>query len=138
MVDRDGVGDLLEEHRLAGSRRSDDECSLSLADRCQQVHDSHGDRGGTGFELDVFERVNRRQFIERLDLGVFFERSAVDGFDVAKSRSLGFRTGDDFTAEHDPFTESIAFDQRAGNERIVLAGGVVILGISQETIALGV
>src|SRR5262249_29125716 len=43
MIAEDAGGELLQEDGLAGARRSDDETTLSFADRCQQIDDAHGD-----------------------------------------------------------------------------------------------
>ena len=40
MVGRDRVGDVLQEHGLAGARRRDDQAALALADRRDDVDDA--------------------------------------------------------------------------------------------------
>jgi hypothetical protein len=40
MIGGDRVGDVLQQHGLAGARRRDDQAALALADRRQQVHDA--------------------------------------------------------------------------------------------------
>ncbi len=59
MIRADGVGDVLQQHRFAGPRRSDDQRPLPLADRRQQVHHPHRDGLRPGFELDLLERIDR-------------------------------------------------------------------------------
>ena len=42
VVARDGVRDRLQQHRLAGAGRGDDQAALTLPDRRQEVHDPPG------------------------------------------------------------------------------------------------
>ncbi len=46
----DAVGDVLQQHRLAGARRRDDQAALALADRRQQVDDAARQVVGVGLE----------------------------------------------------------------------------------------
>jgi hypothetical protein len=50
VVRRDGVGDRLHHHRLAGLGRADDEGALALADRHHQVDDAGGEDARLGLE----------------------------------------------------------------------------------------
>ena len=56
MVGRDGVGDRLHQHGLAGAGRSDDQAALALADGAEQIHDAAGDGLADGLHLDAFLR----------------------------------------------------------------------------------
>ena len=49
----DRVGDLLQQHRLAGARRGDDQHALAVADRRDQVDDPHVQVLGVGLERDA-------------------------------------------------------------------------------------
>jgi hypothetical protein len=64
MVLRDGVGHLLEEDRLTGLRRRDDESALPLTDRGHQVHDPHRQVLVLRFEVDPLVRVAGAQVVE--------------------------------------------------------------------------
>src|ERR1051326_6709843 len=75
MVLRDGVGHLLQQDRLARTRRGDDQAALSFADRCKQIHRAHVDFLAHGFQDESRGGEERRQVVEedfvlRL-LGVF-------------------------------------------------------------------
>ena len=50
VVGGDAVGDVLQQHRLAGARRRDDQAALPLADRHHQVHDARRQVVGRGLE----------------------------------------------------------------------------------------
>ena len=64
VVGADAVGDLLEEHRLAGLRRADDEGALALAERVDQVDQALAEVLGIGLEVDQLVRVDRGQVTE--------------------------------------------------------------------------
>ena len=59
IVDRDGVRHALQERRLPGLRRRDDQASLPAADRRQQVDDPAAHLVGFGLELQVIVRIDR-------------------------------------------------------------------------------
>ena len=82
MVGGDAVGDVLQQHRLAGARRRDDQAALPLADRDHQVHDARRQVVGRGFELDPLLRVERRQVLEEDLLADAIGRLEVDRFDL--------------------------------------------------------
>jgi hypothetical protein len=52
MVGGDGVGDLLEDGRLARARRRDDQAARAFADGRDQVNDARFEQVGRGFEID--------------------------------------------------------------------------------------
>ena len=61
----DRLGDFLEQSCLAGLRRRDNEASLSLADRCNQVDDPEGERAlVAGRERNALVRKDRRHILE--------------------------------------------------------------------------
>src|SRR3954447_21688275 len=64
MTYRNGVGDVLEEHRLTGTRRRHDQTALTLADRSEQVHHATGVVFTRGFKLQPVGRIQRRQVVE--------------------------------------------------------------------------
>ena len=64
VVGADAVGDLLEQHRLAGLRRADDQGALALADRVDQVDQPLAQVLRVGLEVDQDVRVDRGQVTE--------------------------------------------------------------------------
>ena len=69
MVDRDRVGDVLEQRRLAGFGRRDDQRALALADRAEEIDDARRELGRTHFELEALVRIDRRSlFVGRRPL----------------------------------------------------------------------
>ena len=53
MVLGDAVGDVLQQHRLAGARRRDDQAALTLADGHHQVEDAGRQVVAFGLERDA-------------------------------------------------------------------------------------
>ena len=82
VVGGDAVGDVLQQHRLAGARRRDDQAALPLADRDHQVHDARRQVVGRGFELDALLRVERRQVLEEHAIADAIGRLEVDRLDL--------------------------------------------------------
>ncbi len=65
MVDGDGVGDILQQHGLAGTGRRHDQTTLALADRSRQVHHPHGEIIRLGLEHNTLFRIQGRQVVEQ-------------------------------------------------------------------------
>ena len=89
MILADAVGDLLQQNRLAGARRSDDQHALTHADRRDQIDDAHVHVFRIGFEHDAAIRMQRREVFEIAGVGDALGVFAVDGFD-AKQRKVSF------------------------------------------------
>ena len=67
-VRNDGRGDVLQQHRLTGLRRRDDQTALTFADRGHHVDDACREIFGTAvtlLELQAFFREQRRQVLEQ-------------------------------------------------------------------------
>src|SRR5215510_11247395 len=60
----DGVGDGLQQHRLAGARRSDDQRALPFSDRSEQVGHTPRKVLGIGLHPQMLVRIERRQIVE--------------------------------------------------------------------------
>ena len=65
MILRDRVGDLLEENRLAGARRRDDQPALAFADRRDEIHDAHAEVAVLRLETQAALGIARTQIVER-------------------------------------------------------------------------
>jgi hypothetical protein len=67
MVGRDRMGDVLQEHRFTGARRCDDESTLSLAERRNQIDHPRRDVLGrriVDFHLEPLIGIQRRQIVK--------------------------------------------------------------------------
>ncbi len=82
MVRRDRLRDVLQQHRLAGPRRRDDQAALALADRRHQIHDPRREVLPGCFELQSLLRVERREVFEKQLVARLLGRFEVDRFDL--------------------------------------------------------
>ena len=78
----DAVGDVLEQHRLAGLRRAHDQGTLALADRVDDVDESLAEVLRVALEVDQLVRVDRGQVVEDGPVTGGFDVDAVDGIDA--------------------------------------------------------
>ena len=77
-----------EDGGLAAARRGDNQPARALANRRDEVNDARFEQFGSGFEVELFNRVNGGEVFKADGLGVFLERHVVDFFD-----GLELRTG---------------------------------------------
>ena len=84
----DAVGDRLEQHRLAGLRRRDDQSALPAPDRRDEIEQPGREDVRLRFEVDQLEREDRRQRVEVRAAACGFRVDAVDGFDPQQAEEL--------------------------------------------------
>ena len=111
MVNADRIRHILKQHGLSCARRRNQQCSLSLTNRTQQVHDSHRQRLGTNFQLDLLKRVNRREVVEVFNIQVLLRSEPINEFYFAKSRSLITRALTHVTANQHALSQLVFFYQ---------------------------
>ena len=132
------VGDGLQQHGLAGARRSDDQAALALADGRQQVHDAAGDVLAHGLHLDALLRIERRQVVEEDLVAGLFGRLEVDGFDLDQGEVLlAFVRRAHVAGDGVAGLEVELADLRGRDVDVVRAGQVVVVGRAQEAVAVG-
>ena len=119
------VADVLQQDRLAGARRGDDQRPLALAERREQIHHAGRDRRLARFELEPLFGIDRRQLVERFDLDVVVGRHAVDVEDFLEARALAAAMALDHAGDQHAFAEAELLDHRAGHERIGSLAGEV-------------
>ena len=78
MVGGNSVGDLLENCRLACTRRGDYEASGTFADRCYEINDSSLNDIWGGLKVELFKRIDGSQVFEADHVGILRKRNAVD------------------------------------------------------------
>jgi len=84
MVGGDAGGHLLQEHRLAGSRRGDDEAPLAQSDGGHEVHNAHGDRPPGNLKPGRLLGIDGSQVFEGLGVEVVGDGPGVDGLDLVQ------------------------------------------------------
>ena len=82
VVGGDGVGDVLQEHRLAGARRRHDEAALAFADGGEEVDDARRLFVGLVFEAQALLGIERGQGVEEGRAQAAFGALAVDRVDA--------------------------------------------------------
>ncbi len=137
MVGGDAVRDVLQQHRLAGARRRDDQAALSLADRDHQVHDARRQVVGRGLEVDALLRVERRQVLEEDLLARAIRRLEVDRLDLDQREvALAFLRRPDLARHRVAGVQVELADLGGGDVDVVGAGQVVVVGRAQEAEAV--
>ena len=135
---RDAVGDALQQHRLAGARRRDDQAALALAERRQQVHHAARQVLAVGLELDALLRVERREVLEEDLLARLLGRLEVDRLDLDQREvALAVLRRPDLTRDGVAGVQVELADLRRRDVDVVGAGQVVVVGRAQEAEAVG-
>ena len=138
MVGQDAVGDLLEQDRLAGARRGDDQAALALADRRDQVDDAHVDLVAAGLQHDPAQRVQRRQVVEADLLAELVGVLVVDRLDAEQGEvALVLLGRADLAGDDRAGLQAEAADLAGRDVDVVGAGEVVVVGAAEEAEAVG-
>ena len=135
---RDAVRDVLQQHRLAGARRRDDQAALALADRHHQVEHARRQVLGVGLERDRALRIERRQVLEEHLLARAFRRLEVDRLDLDQREvALAVLRRPDLARHGVAGVQVELADLRRRDVDVVGAGQVVVVGRAQEAEAVG-
>ncbi len=138
IVGRDAVADMLNEDRLAGTRRGDDQRALALAQRRQQIHHARGDGLLAGFEAEPFFRIDGRELVERFDFRVVVGRDAIDIEDFFQAWALSAAVSLDHAADENPLAEPELLDHRARHEGVRAFAREVGGRVAEKAVAVGV
>ena len=133
----DGVCDVLEEVRLAGSGWGDDERALSFSDRREHVKYACGVIFGIVFETEAFLRIERGEVIEKDLVAGFFGIFEVDFVDLKEGEEFFvFVRGTDASIDGVARTEVESFYLSRGDVDVIWAWEVVIIDGAQESVAV--
>jgi hypothetical protein len=72
---------------LPRARRGDDQPARAFANRRDEVNHARFEQVGSGFEVELFNRVNRGEVFKADGLGVFLKRHVVDLVDGLELRA---------------------------------------------------
>ena len=140
VVLRDRMGDLLQDHGLAGSRRRDHQRPLTEAERGHHVDDPRFDAVGLvgDLELDAVVRVERRQVLEGRQFVKDLRIPTVDLLDAEhREIRLGLLRRSNEPLDHHAATETETAHLARTDVDVVGAGQVAVLRASKETEAFG-
>ena len=140
VVGRDRVGDVLQQHRLAGARRRDDQGALAFAHRRHDVDDAGGeilDGRILDLELQPLRGIERREVVE-VDLVLRrFRVLEVDLADLEQREvALALLGGADLALDRVAGAQREAADLRGRDVDVVGTGQVVGVGRAQEAEAV--
>ena len=139
MVVGDGVGDTLQEYRLAGLRLCHDEAALSLAYRGEKVYDTGGSIVvAVARESEFFVREEGGHVLELHPVADEFGAEPVyfDGLYQREILFSLFGRSDDALYRIAGF-ETECLDLRRGYVDVVRGVKVVVVGRTEETVAVG-
>src|SRR3954466_304360 len=137
MIRGDGIGDVLQQHRFAGTRRSNDQSALTFSHRGQQVHDAGADVLFRALLLDALLRIKRRQIVEKDLVARFIGRFKVDRLDLYQREIFfAFVRRADVAADRVAGLEVELADLRWRDVNVVWAGKIVVIRGAEEAIAI--
>ena len=140
MVGGDGVGDVLQDHRLAGARLRHDQAALALADRRHDVDHPAGivlAGGILGFHLQPLVGIERRQIVEMDLVALLLRVLEIDGVDLEQGEiALAVFRAPDLAFDRVAGPETEAPDLRGRDVDVVGAGEIVGIGRAQEAEAV--
>ena len=138
MIGEHALGHLLQQDRLAGPRRADDQPALAEADRHDQVDHAHGDFVGRRLQHDALVGMQRRQVVEEDLLGQLVRILVVDRLDAQQREVTLVLLGRANLARHRGAGPQAEAANLAGRDvNVVGAGQVVIVGAAEEAEAVG-
>ena len=138
MVFGDTVGDILDQHGLAGSGRSNDQPALALADGSHDVHDPHGIVVRLPLKLDAFLGVQRGKVGKKGFVPGLFRRIKVDAVHLEQGEvTLAFLGGAHRTFNGIAGAEIKPADLGRRDIDVVGTGKVIVVGRPQKTKAIG-
>ena len=138
MIRRNAVRNRLQQHRLAGTRRSDDQTTLALAHRRQQVHHAARDVLANRLHLHPLLRIQRRQVVEQDLVARLFGRLEVDRLDLHQREVLlALMRRTNVAADRVAGLQVELADLRRRDVDVVGTGQVVVVRRAQEAVAVG-
>ncbi len=141
MVGGDGVGDVLEDHGLAGARLRHDQPALALAERRHDVDDAAG-VVFAGRVVDLHHHpligIERRQIVEMDLMALLVGVLEIDGVDLEQRKvALALFRAPDLAFDGIAGAQSEAANLGRADIDVVGTGEIVRVGGTQESEAVG-
>ena len=140
MIGGDRGGDVLQQHRLAGLRRRDDQAALTLADRRHQIDGAGGQilgRTVAALELQPLGRMQRRQILEQHLAARALRRIEIDLADLEQREiALAVLRRTDQAGDRIAGAQIEAANLARGDVDVVRTGEIARVGRAQEAEAV--
>ncbi len=137
VIDADGVGKFLQQHRLARAGRRDDEPTLALADGRHQVRNPHPHLVLCGLQNNALFGVQRRQVAEYHLLGQLVRLLKIDRLDPKQGEIFfAFLGRTDLAGDDVAAAQAEPPNLRRRDIHIVRGGDIAVLGASQKAEAV--
>ena len=140
MIRGDRVGDVLQEHRLAGARRRDDQAALALAERRDKIDHPRRKvlrRRDIQLHLEPLVRIERRQIVEMDLVPDLLRVLEIDRVDLEQREiALAFLRAPDRALDRVAGLQREAADLRGRDVDIVRTRQIVRVGRAQEAEAV--
>jgi hypothetical protein len=138
VVRGDRVGDVLEDRRLTGLRRRDDEPTLALADRSDEIDDPGHDVVGLAVDLEAETHIGeqRGELGELAPIHGFFGIRTVDGDRTNEGGELLLGAGGTDRARDDVALAELGFAHHVDRDIGIVVPGE-IPGAAEEPVTLG-
>ena len=141
VIGGDGVGDVLQQHGLAGARRRHDQRALALADRRHDVDDARREvllGRILVLHLQPLVRIERREVVEVDLVARLLRLLEIDGVDLEQREvALAVLGRADMAVDGVAGAQAEAADLRGRDVDVVRAGQVVRFRRAQEAEAVG-
>src|SRR5580704_17554526 len=138
MIRGDRVGDVLQEHGLAGARRRNDQAALPFAEGRKQIHDAGAGVFAGGLEFEAFLRIQRRQVVKQNLVAGFVRRLKVDGLNLDEREVFFAFVRRAYLAADCVTGFKVKFANLGrGDVNVVGARKVVVIGRAEKTVAIG-
>ena len=138
MILRDRVRHLVEQDRLSGARRRNDDSALTLPDRRHEIHDAHAEIAIGRLEAQPLIRILRPEVVERHAVLRLLRIVAVYALDLEQREIPLPRLGWTNLASHIiPSAQPEALDLRRRDVDVVRTRQVAPILAAQKAVALG-
>src|SRR5690606_36321291 len=140
VIPGDRSRDVLQQHRLAGLRRRNDQAALALADRRDEVDDARGEvlgRAVAALELQPLGRMQRRQILEQHLVARVLGRIEIDLADLQQREiALAFLRRTNQAGDRVAGTQIEAANLTRADVDVVRTGEIGAVGRAQEAEAV--
>ena len=138
MICADAVGDFLQQNGFAAFRRRNDEPAIAFADRCEQIHDAHGEFVRQYLEFEALVGIQGRQVVEELPVADVFGTLVVDRLHFEqREEAFAFLRRSHLAADGVAGAQSEFLDLARRHVNVVRRRKVVVVRCAEEAVPVG-